>query len=378
MSSKSGTSTPGEKELEIPELTDEEKAVIAAEWKEEHEDILIEWAEKAMCYRWLHHRSHMSYRRKNAYYTIPVIVISTLTGTANFALDRFSPEAQNWAVMIIGALNISAGIVSTISQFLKISEINEGHRVASIAWDKFYRNVKLELSKAPKERRHPSEMLKLSKEEYDRLTETSPMIQDDIINTFKKSFDFKKIKEELSLPEILDDLEKVDRYDRSKDVVKSVTNHLEIRNEDIMDKLKEVMEESPNKTLQNINLNDIGQKIQKKMERDIELTKMNKSKTKEKENDDFVLEMRPQVKTKNRRSFIAAQSRRTLGGLQTKHSFMIGASATRINDMEEENNEGESVSSGNEDIETGNTNSTPNSSGEGSSTRSSFNENVEI
>ena len=193
-----------------------------------------------MCYRWLHHRSHMAYRRKNAMYTIPVIIISTLTGTANFALDRLSENAQHYAVMIIGALNISAGIVSTISQFLKISEINEGHRVASVAWDKFARNIKLELSKAPKERRYPNEMLKLSKEEYDRLTETSPMIQDNIIRLFKRSFNFAKIKNELALPEILDDLDKVGRYDKSKDIVKSIAPKFEIKNEDIISKLKDV------------------------------------------------------------------------------------------------------------------------------------------
>ena len=167
------------------------------EWHDEHEDILAEWAEKAMCYRWLHHRSHMYYKKKNAMFTIPVIIISTLTGTANFALDRFNPSTQDIAVMVIGGLNIAAAIISTVSQFLKISEINEGHRVASIAWDKFYRNVKLELSKAPNERRNVGEMLKISKEEYDRLIETSPMVQDNIIKLFKASFNYKQMKDDL-------------------------------------------------------------------------------------------------------------------------------------------------------------------------------------
>ena len=57
-------------------------------WKDEHEKILIEWADKAQCYRWLHGRSFALYRVKAMWYTIPVIVISTLTGTANFAQDR--------------------------------------------------------------------------------------------------------------------------------------------------------------------------------------------------------------------------------------------------------------------------------------------------
>ena len=34
-----------------------EKSLIKdIEWKTEHEVILVEWADKAMCYRWLHAR----------------------------------------------------------------------------------------------------------------------------------------------------------------------------------------------------------------------------------------------------------------------------------------------------------------------------------
>jgi hypothetical protein len=47
------------------------------EWTVEHEHILAEWADKAMCYRWLHTRANSLYARLNAWYTIPCIIIST-------------------------------------------------------------------------------------------------------------------------------------------------------------------------------------------------------------------------------------------------------------------------------------------------------------
>jgi len=34
------------------------------DWKNEHETILVEWADKAMCYRWLHGRSHQAYSKQ--------------------------------------------------------------------------------------------------------------------------------------------------------------------------------------------------------------------------------------------------------------------------------------------------------------------------
>ena len=58
------------------------------EWSVEHEHILAEWADKAMCYRWLHTRANALFSSLNAWYTIPCIIISTLAGTANFAQAR--------------------------------------------------------------------------------------------------------------------------------------------------------------------------------------------------------------------------------------------------------------------------------------------------
>ena len=184
------------------------------EWKGEHETILVEWADKAMCYRWLHGKSHQEYSKTNAWYTIPVIIMSTLTGTANFAQDRFPEDIKPLAQMSIGAVNIFAGILTTIAQFLKIGELNEAHRVSSISWDKFYRNIKVELAKSRDERMHVGHMLKMSKEEYDRLMETSPSINENVIKQFNIKFpvikppkeEEPKIKIDIKRPEICDEL----------------------------------------------------------------------------------------------------------------------------------------------------------------------------
>jgi tryptophanyl-tRNA synthetase len=106
--------------------------------------------------------------------------------------------------MIVGAFNILAGIITTIQQFLKITQLNEAHRVSSISWDKFYRNIKIELAKHPHERIPVIQMLKMSKEEFDRLMETSPTIPDKIIESFKTSFKQNEEFEKISKPEICD------------------------------------------------------------------------------------------------------------------------------------------------------------------------------
>lgn len=182
------------------------------EWTPEHELILIEWADKAMCYRWLHGKANAMYSSLNAWYTIPVIVISTLTGTANFAQERVPLGYQNFFVMFVGGFNILAGIITTIQQFLKITQLNEAHRVSSIAWDKFYRNIKIELTKHPTERIDPKQMLKMSKEEFDRLIETSPTIPEKIIFQFKSNFSSQESFDKIIKPEICDILVPTTEY----------------------------------------------------------------------------------------------------------------------------------------------------------------------
>lgn len=204
----------------------------SVEWTAEHEQILVEWADKAMCYRWLHSKSNAMFSSLNTWYTIPVIVISTLTGTANFAQERVPPEYQSFFVMIVGGFNILAGIITTIQQFLKITQLNEAHRVSSIAWDKFYRNIKIELAKHPSERTDVRQMIKMSKEEFDRLMETSPNIPEKIINAFKNNFSKQIMFDKIIKPEICDILVPSNEYRNpwynDDNRAKSITENLKI------------------------------------------------------------------------------------------------------------------------------------------------------
>jgi hypothetical protein len=185
---------------------------VYCEWTTDHEDILIEWADKAMCYNWLHSRAHAMYSKLNYSYTIPVIVISTLTGTANFAQARVPLSYQGYFGMIVGFFNILAGIITTIQQFLKITQLNEAHRVSGIAWDKFYRNIKIEIARHPDERMNVNQLIKMSKEEFDRLIETCPDIPDKIIDEFKLLFKDNFEYSEIVKPEMCGQMVTTERY----------------------------------------------------------------------------------------------------------------------------------------------------------------------
>lgn len=183
-------------------------------WKEEEELLLRDWADKAQCYELLHSKSHAVYKKKHTYFVIPVIIISTITGTANFAQDKVAEEYRNIFVMVTGGLNITAAIITTIAQFLKISELNESHRVASYSWGKFFRNIKTELAKHPQDRMNPTDMLKICKEEYDRLIEISPLVPKNIIKKFNNKF---VDDSTISKPEICDIITPTNIYNMTRE-----------------------------------------------------------------------------------------------------------------------------------------------------------------
>ena len=164
------------------------KNILNAKWTSYYEEIFANWCDNAMCYRYLHNNCNRYYHYMHILFTIPVIGISTLTGVANFAQDRIPPENQVMYTMIIGAFNILAGFISTVSQFLKINELNESHRVSSISWAKLHRNIKIELIKKPTEREPVYNYLKKMKEQYDLLIEISPEIPSKEILRFNKKF----------------------------------------------------------------------------------------------------------------------------------------------------------------------------------------------
>ena len=134
------------------------------EWSPENEAILVEWCDIGSVYKWLHTRAQQMYSRLHAWFTIPAIVLSTISGTASFAQTSLPLAYQSYSPLAIGGLNIFIGIFSTVAQYMKISELNESFRVAAIAWDKYSRNIRIELAKAPLERTDAYTFLKYSRE----------------------------------------------------------------------------------------------------------------------------------------------------------------------------------------------------------------------
>jgi hypothetical protein len=152
-------------------------------WRREQEIILKKWADKALCFKMMHERAQKKYWCLNAWFNIPVIIISTITGTGNFASGSFGPNGEQ-IIFILGAFNIFAGILATIATYTGVAQKLEAHRFACVSWDKFSRKLQIELAKTREDRVKAKDFIKQCAEDYDRLIEISPILPNDIIRWF--------------------------------------------------------------------------------------------------------------------------------------------------------------------------------------------------
>ncbi len=166
-------------------------------WKSEQENILKKWADKSLCFKIMHERANKKYWCLNAWFNIPVIIISTLTGTGNFASSNFSANSM-YIIFGFGALNIFAGILATIATYTGVAQKLEAHRFACVSWDKFSRKVQIELAKARDDRNSAKEFIKQSAEEYDRLIEMSPILPNDILRWFENMIETGEFEQNLN------------------------------------------------------------------------------------------------------------------------------------------------------------------------------------
>lgn len=198
------------------------------DWFDEHEDLLKEWAEKARFYSWMHNKTSIDYSRLNNILTLPLIIISTITGSANFTLVGNKHDSFFYTTVfpfIIGTMSISTAVLSSLTKYLKTAELSEKHTMFYRQFNVLVRNIVLELSLPRNQRQKPSELLNVIRHEFDRLVSEAPNIPEHIIVEFNKRFSCNKNK-----PEIANVFNKINIHGRDKDLRKRENKFRLIRN----------------------------------------------------------------------------------------------------------------------------------------------------
>ena len=187
---ESAPETPKDGEPGSPKPTLQKKKFMNG-WTKELEDLMADWADKAACYRWMHEKTSIFCQGRDNYFNYPIIILSGLTASANFALNSIvgdDKEMQKWAQIGLGGASLITGILQTFMNKLGYAKNMEAHRVAGVSWGKFNRQLCIEMNLHPDERMDSVNFLKMFRVELDRLIEQSPSIPENIIKEFNALF----------------------------------------------------------------------------------------------------------------------------------------------------------------------------------------------
>ena len=177
-------------------------------WNSQLETILSDEGERALCFTWLHSKSEKHYSRLSTYINLPVIVLSTIAGAGSIgssSLFNGSPAAS----IVIGTISLGVATLNTVESYFGWSGRSALHRMAATTYAKVHRFIQIELALPRSERIAAKDMLKIVREQCDRLQETSPQIPDIIIGEFKTKF---STVDDVTKPEITNGLHPIHVY----------------------------------------------------------------------------------------------------------------------------------------------------------------------
>ena len=170
-------------------------------WVKQQELILKKFSEECQSLAYMHDRSYKAFSRLHMNFSLPVIILSTISGTANFATNSFPAAYREYVSLATGTINLVAGIITTIAQFLKIPEMLESHRASSNDFSKLSRNIRVELSLPIQERSMSGrEFVNQCRNEMENLFERAPDLSLKLIKAFGSKYKDK----DFHMPSIID------------------------------------------------------------------------------------------------------------------------------------------------------------------------------
>ena len=178
------------------------------EWDESVENILSEIGDESQINAYMHKKAQAYYTTQNIKYQLPIIILSALSGTGNFVSSNF-PDYSAIIILGVGGISIFTSILSSVAQFLQVSQLSESHRMSYLSWEKFHSTIKFQLNKRRANRDDLKDFLSLVVPEYQRLKEISADIPKHICDQVKNN---KKNLNKMQVPYMLNGFHPVKPY----------------------------------------------------------------------------------------------------------------------------------------------------------------------
>ena len=174
-------------------------------WNDSLEVLVAEEAERSAGLSWLHTECEKYFSVHTNCIALPVIILSTVNGFLSGSSQTIFTNPQVSSIAL-GVVSLFTGVLSTIGSYFAWAKRTEAHRISAIQYQKISKFLTIELSLPKVERVAAKDILKITREQVERLMEISPAVPEFILNKYKLRF--KEITD-VSHPEIVQGLKKV-------------------------------------------------------------------------------------------------------------------------------------------------------------------------
>jgi hypothetical protein len=231
-------------------------------WSQPLEELVASEGEKCRGLAWINQKAEVYYAHRANAIAIPVIVLSTLAGTASVGSSSLFQGDTQISSVVIGLVSIGVGILNTISSYFSWARKAEAHRIAYLQYSKLFSIIRVEMSLPRAERQQPDQLLKQIRDGMERLAETTPSPPPTILDEFNKHF--KDEDKSISRPIEVNGLQKISIFRSPSIPTKLEEVKIEIKNplrvEDVQERSEQRIhrselrqdrrDESPQRTLQ--------------------------------------------------------------------------------------------------------------------------------
>ena len=177
-------------------------------WNARLEEYFSSSGEKAHCLSVMHKQAEALYSRRRNWIELPVIIGSAMIGFLNAGSTSMFEDPKTSSIAL-GVGSLAVGVLQTINTYFNWSKKAEGHRISAIQYSKLYRFLSIEMSLPRHERMSPVDLLKQTRDTYDRLQEISPLLPPEVIRDFKQTFGKTT---DIAKPEEANGLEKIEVF----------------------------------------------------------------------------------------------------------------------------------------------------------------------
>jgi len=176
-------------------------------WSSSLETLIASEGERCRGLAWINQKAEIYYAHRANAIAIPVIVLSTLAGTASVGSSSLFQGDTQISSVVIGLVSIGVGILNTISSYFSWARKAEAHRIAYLSYSKLFSIIRVEMSLPRSERKQADQLLAQIRDGMERLAETTPSPPPSILDQF--NIHFKDEDKSISRPIEVNGLQKV-------------------------------------------------------------------------------------------------------------------------------------------------------------------------